>query len=71
MAKHQVGDPVVAKRVTTYGTMNPEYQFVGKVGEITSVHTMGGESYYGVRFGHCEDMIDEVCLERASLAVPA
>jgi hypothetical protein len=64
MAKHQVGDLVVAKRVTIHGTMQPEHYNIGKVGEVTGVHTMGGESFYQVRFGHTEDMIDEVCLER-------
>ncbi len=68
MAKHQIGDRVVAKRVTTHGTMQPEHYNVGKVGEVIGVHTMGNESFYEVRFGHAGDMIDEVCLERDTVS---
>ena len=71
MAKHQIGDIVVAKRVTKHGTMNPEHYHVGKVGVIKSAHTMGNESYYEVVFGNTCDMIDEVCLERQGAAIPA
>ena len=68
MSKHSVGDLVVAKKVTGHGIMNPEYYNLGKVGEIMAVHTMGRESYYEVRFATTGDIIDEVCLERASLS---
>ena len=58
------GDRVKAVRVTKNGVMQPEPWAVGQVGTIRSCHTMGGEAFYEVQFGHLSDNIDEICLER-------
>lgn len=66
--KHAVGDVVKAVRVGAWPIMNPERQFIGRLGQIEGVFAYKEGVHYTVRFNwrgeEWLDTIDEVCLEK-------